>query len=198
MSWKPAPSGWPAFSQRRSETAPSRSRLGRHGAGEPRPPPPVTQFRRRLAVAFQAERPHIGQIALAAAFSHGKDMVGVPQAPAAEAAQTPGIQGGQLPSPAQTPDSPPFRYCIHTARRADAPITLEDSLAQVAGITAQFPFLHAPIRTERAASGWNFERTPAAQIPPALALFERTRVHAPASHGADGTLAGIEAHVVSV
>jgi hypothetical protein len=96
-------------------------------------------------MAFEAERTHIGKIALAASFSNGNHMVGVPElAPHApfffEPAAGSVIEFAFLFSQ---------RFGIEAADRAHAAIACEDLLAEIAWIGAQPPLMH----TSRAAEG---------------------------------------------
>jgi hypothetical protein len=101
-------------------------------------------------MAFQAEGSEVCEIALAAAFDHRNDMIGIPKAFSGSRSGTkapidPGLQAG---GSAQSLQMSPGRQAIDAALTADALVALEHSLADVSGIGAQAPFLDAPVRTE--------------------------------------------------
>ncbi len=98
-------------------------------------------------MALEAKRAHVGQIALAASLGYGDDVVRIPER--FSAAHAPCSHRFCARGAAQLFHAPQFCDAIDSALGADAAIALKDSIAQMAGITAQLPFLDAPIRAER-------------------------------------------------
>ena len=58
----------------------------------------IPQLRGGFSVALQAQRPYVGEIALAAPFGDRGDVVGVPKARAPQALQTPVAQQARSPA----------------------------------------------------------------------------------------------------
>jgi len=123
-----------------------------------------------LLVAPQAERADVRQIAFAAAFRNRKDVIRIPETPAPRmkiqlAAQCPSFAcGDQLKSPIE------FKR-IQTASRANAAISRQHLVAQIAGIRSQTPFVDARIAAKCATSFRHFQPAPSAYasaIGPAL------------------------------
>ena len=118
-----------------------------------------------FAVAEQAQRAKVVEIALAPAFGYGADMVGVPEAAArgdglhAVEAETGGAGGA--------PGS--FERVVGSDRvdvavGADAVVAGEHLVAEIAGIGAEPPLVDAIVGAERAtAFGENFEVAPPAE-----------------------------------
>ena len=77
-------------------------------------------------MALETESAHVGEVALATAFDHGDDMVGIPQA--FSAAEVP--SGGCTAASASAEPAEVDVQCeaIDAAERADAAVTLEDPL----------------------------------------------------------------------
>lgn len=78
-------------------------------------------------MTLQTKRPHVGQIALTAAFRNGSDVIGVPKCLAS--AHTPFGHGFGTGWPSQSLDMPELRYTIETAKYANPAIAFEDALA---------------------------------------------------------------------
>jgi hypothetical protein len=86
------------------------------------------------AMAFEAESAHVGQVALAAAFSHGDDVVGIPESfPAVE---IPASERASARGATQALDVVKLRGAIEPADGADAAVAFEHALAEVAGVSA--------------------------------------------------------------
>ncbi len=110
---------------------------------------------RSRAMALQAKRADVCQIALAAAFHHGNDVIGIPKTfPRVRGAQSPieqGFQPGSAAQALQLPLGMPGNRCRNRRRcRGRAP----DLFAKIARIGAQTPFLHAPVRAETSCGLW--------------------------------------------
>ena len=133
-------------------------------------------------MALEAKSAHVGEVALAAAFGNGDDVVGIPQSFAA--AEIPGGEGTGASGTAEAFDVMKLGGAIETADGAEAAIALEDAFAQVAGVGAELPFLDAPLGAEGEAAGRDFELAPAAETAAVGTFGER---------GAIGTSAGLGA-----
>lgn len=122
-------------------------------------------------MAFQAEGPHVGEVALTAALTDRNDVIGIPQAFTGVRLDTPFPQGNSSTLGWQTPQPAPLLYAIYAADAANPLVTLQDLVAQVTRVAAEFPFVNAIGRTERAApSGWNLKVAPATPVPTILSL----------------------------
>ena len=115
-------------------------------------------------VAPQAERADIRQIAFAAAFGDRKDMVRIPETAAARvkiqlpSQRTSFACGDPLKSPIELKG-------IQAADCADATVSRQHPVAQIAGISSQAPFVNATIIAKRAASFRHFGPAPSAYAP---------------------------------
>src|SRR5262245_656725 len=90
-------------------------------------------------MALEAQRAHVGEVALAAAFGHGHDVIRVPQVfpPPPVLLE---LAAGRIVELALVPAQ---RLRIESALGAHPVVALPDLLAQVAGIRAQLPFMDA-------------------------------------------------------
>jgi hypothetical protein len=115
-------------------------------------------------MTLQAECPHIRQIALAAAFHHRDDVVGVPQvSPAAPLLL-------ELP-PCLVVEFPlvfPERLRVDPTQPAYAAIARAHLRAKIAGVGAPLPFVDARRAAKREAAPGNFAAAPAARNPAPL------------------------------
>ena len=144
-------------------------------------PKTLAQFLGDAAVTFQTERAHVRQIAFAAAFTHRKDVICIPKR--FSAAQLPAFACFETGRTAKAFDAVPFREAIDSAHCADAVIALEHSLAEMSGIAAQPPFLHAELGTERNAAGRNFQIAPTAKASAVRPFRQSFAISAAAGHG---------------
>lgn len=100
------------------------------------------------AVAPQAERAHVRQVALAATLGDGDDVIGIPEALAAW--RNVALAAHRLlHGPALVADAPHQGDGVEAAEGADTAIAGENLVAQVAGIGAQLPLVDAVIAAER-------------------------------------------------
>lgn len=127
------------------------------------------------------------EVAFAPAFDHGNDVIGVPEAFACAGAQTPLEQSFQPRHAAQPPELAFGMEAIDAASGAYAAIAFENFFTKVAGIAAQAPLLHAPLRTEGHAAFGDFEIAPAAKIPAVGASRKTATVHPASLHRSLGT-----------
>ena len=118
-----------------------------------------------FAVAEEAEGTEVVEVALAAAFGDGTDVVGVPEAEAgcdgfhtveAEASSASGASGSL--------EGVIGGNGVDGADGADAAVAGKDLVAEVAGVGAETPLVDAVVAAEGAAAfGQNFEFAPAAE-----------------------------------
>ena len=122
---------------------------------------------RHFAVAGQAKGAEIVEVALAAAFGYGKDVVGVPQgATGANRAQAPKAEQPGAGFAAGALQLAEGKEGVGGAKGADAPVAGQDLVAKVAWVGAETPLMHAELRAEGAAAGGeDLELTPAAERP---------------------------------
>src|ERR1700736_5193495 len=125
-------------------------------------------------MASQAQRAHIGEIALAAALGYGHDMVGVPKVTAAAPVLL------ELPARGVIELAFVFaqRLGIEAALRAHAAIASEDLIAEISRIGAKPPLAHAGVAAKSEAAARNFSAAPPAGAAPSL--------HPTAGHGTRG------------
>jgi hypothetical protein len=128
-------------------------------------PEPLPKLGRYFAMAEETKGAEIVQIALAASFGYGDDVVGIPEAAAGSdgfesiEAQTgcPGSASGSLQRVIG-------RYGIDMAEVAAAMVAREDLVPEVAGIGTETPLVNAIVATEGAAApGEDFEVAPTAE-----------------------------------
>lgn len=116
------------------------------------------------AVTLEAEGAHVGEVAFAAAFGNGDDVIGIPKS--FSAAEIPASKGTSASGASEAFDVMKLSRAIEAADGADAAIPFENALAEMAGIGAQLPFLNAPFGTEGEATGRDFKLAPAAETAP--------------------------------
>jgi hypothetical protein len=134
------------------------------------------------AMALEAESAHVGEIAFAAAFGDGYDVVGIPEGLAAF--EAPGGDGLETGGAFETADVGVFGDAICSTQRADAFIAFEDARAQMAWIRAETPFLDTEVGTEGMAAGGHFEAAPTTKAA-AIGTFGKVLLGGPAAgHGA--------------
>lgn len=126
---------------------------------------PLAERGRGFAVAKQAKCAEVVEIALASAFGHGADVIGVPEAAAAgdglHAVET---KTGGAGSASGALERVPCGDGVDSARGADATVAAEDLLAEIAGVGAQAPLVDAVVAAKRAAAfGEDLEIAPAAE-----------------------------------
>src|SRR5947209_6937182 len=114
-------------------------------------------------MAAKAECSDIGEIAFAAAFGNGHDVIGIPQAAPGHLRETPGPERLQASGATLAADAVPFGFGVDVAKGADAAIALEGLPTEVAGIAAEFPFSDAVFRAEGETALGNFQIAPAAE-----------------------------------
>ena len=118
-----------------------------------------------FAVAEEAEGAEVREIALTSAFGYGADVVGVPEA----AAGGDGLHAVEMKAGGAGWASGSFECVVggdgvDVADGADAAITGEDLVAEIAGVGAKTPLVDAVVAAEgTAAFGEDFEIAPAAE-----------------------------------
>jgi len=136
------------------------------------------------AMTGETESAQVSQIAFAAAFDHGDDVIGVPKAAAVQAAKAPpGKQREAMPATGaaqvRVSDSR-----VDATKRTDAVVALPDLVAQIGGVGTQAPFVDAPLGTKSESPAWNFEAAPAAKRAVIGAALELVAFGEAAGHGA--------------
>ena len=124
----------------------------------------LSQFGSGRAMALEAQGADVFEIAFAAAFHHGNNMIGIPKGISVTGAQSPIEKGFQ---PSRAPKSFQLPFCmqaIDSATGADPAVAFQYFFANIAGVAAQAPFFHAPRRTKRHAAFGNLQTAPTAQI----------------------------------
>jgi hypothetical protein len=106
-----------------------------------------------FAVAEKAEGAEVIEVALAAAFGYGADVVGVPEA----ATGGDGFHAVEMQACRSGGASGSFErvvggYGVDVAGSADAAIASEDLVAEVAGVGAETPLVDAVVAAEGAAA----------------------------------------------
>src|ERR1700733_14055685 len=114
-------------------------------------------------MAAQAERAQVRQVALAAAFDDGDDVVGFPEGAAGEAGQVPEVEQARAGCAARALQDARGDEGVDSTTAADAAIALEHLIAEVAGVRAHAPVVDAAVGAEGAAAFRNFGRAPAAE-----------------------------------
>jgi hypothetical protein len=110
-------------------------------------------------VAAQAERAHVGEIALASAFGDRYDVVGIPNVPTAAPFLLKPFSCGVI----QFALVLAKRLRVDAALRADAPVAGENPLAQIAGVGTQPPFVDTGRATKSETAARNRRAAPPAQ-----------------------------------
>jgi hypothetical protein len=126
-------------------------------------------------MAKQTERTYVGQIAGAAPFDDGNDVVGIPKRPAVQCSQAPVCQQPQSSGSALPPDLIERGHGVHAANRAHAAVTFEGAFPQVAGICPQTPFFNTEIRAEGPPPDRHFKTAPATESAPIVARGKLAR-----------------------
>lgn len=117
------------------------------------------------AMAKEAERSDIVEIALAATFGDGNDVVGLPKAAATgDALHSVEPHTGVASGAASTLERSIGSQRVDLADGAATAIAREDLVAEIAGIGAETPLMHAVVAAEGAAAfGENLKLTPSAE-----------------------------------
>lgn len=123
-------------------------------------------------MALKAERSHVRQIALAAAFRDRDDVIGVPKRFPAALAQVPGFQKLTSRRIVQLAQIAAQGDGVGATLGADAPVAREDLFAEITGIGPQLPFMDAGFRTEGSAAFWHFDAAPSAERATRRSAFE--------------------------
>ena len=97
------------------------------------------------AVALEAERAHVGEIALAAAFRYRDDVVRVPERFPALFRESPFPEKFSPRHVVQAAHFFSKLSGIDSASGADAGVTLENLFAEITGIGAQLPLMNAGV-----------------------------------------------------
>jgi hypothetical protein len=113
-------------------------------------------------MAFQAQRPDIGEIAFAATFRNRRDVVGIPQAGSPQILQAQVAKHAYSSRRPEPLDAMPLCHRVHSAGGADPFVAFKHLVPEVSRIGAQPPFVNAPIGAEGPPPGWNLQAAPSA------------------------------------
>jgi hypothetical protein len=138
------------------------------------------------AMAAQAEGAQVREVALAAAFDDGRDVIGLPEGAAGVTGQVPVVEQALAGWAARALQDALRDQRIDTTTFADAAIAFEHLIAEVAGVGAQPPLVHAVVGAEGAAALGHFGRAPAAEASAGRASGEGAGRGPTSGHGAAG------------
>jgi hypothetical protein len=96
-------------------------------------------------MATKAKRADIIEVALATAFRHGKNVIGIPKTLAHSFAESPMLHKADAAVAARPPQLAMFPDRIQAAVSAHAPVTLQNLFAQVPWLRPQLPLVYAKI-----------------------------------------------------
>ena len=137
-------------------------------------------------MAAQAQGPKILEVALPAAFGHGKNVIGIPKSFTSQPFQAP---VREQPEPMRSPGASQAGVGgagVYLADCADAVVSEKYLLAEIARVRAEAPFADAPVRAEGEPAFRHFEGAPAAQRTSIRPLGQAGAIHETAGHGARG------------
>src|SRR5271170_5068251 len=118
--------------------------------------PALSQFGGGRAMALEAQRTDVLEIAFTAAFHYGDNMIGIPKGASVPGAQSP-IQSSFQPSRAPKAFQLPFcMQAIDSATGAHAAVAFQYFFANIPWVATNAPFFHAPRRAKRHAPFGNF------------------------------------------
>ena len=137
-------------------------------------------------MAAQAERAQVREVALAAAFDDGRDVIGLPEGAAGVAGQVPVVEQALARRAARALQDALRDQRVDTATFADAAIAFEHLVAEVAGVGAQTPLVHTIVGAEGAAALGHFRGAPAAEASAGCAAGEGAGSGPTSGHGAAG------------
>ena len=124
----------------------------------------------------QTKSPHVGEIALAAAFHDGDDVVGVPQIAAPAPVLLELLSGCVIELAFIFAQG----FGVGAADRADAAVAQEDLLAKIAWVGAELPLVHTGVVAEGETPARHIFAAPAALA--ALSLDPSARFAAERAH----------------
>lgn len=147
----------------------------------------LAKLSRGSTVTAEAEGADILEIALATAFNHGNDVIGVPEAAAAACADSPVLQQLLTTGTAGAAKLLKGSDGIDGADRAATVVAQEDLLAQIRRLGAQLPLVDAVRRAEGEAAARHLKGTPAAEAATIGATGDRSAIDPSAAHRAHRT-----------
>ena len=139
-----------------------------------------------FAVTEEAEGAEVVEVALAATFGYGTDVIGIPETAAGgDGLHAVEAQAGGAGGTSRALEGVVGGNGVDGADAADAAVAGEDLLAKVAGVGAETPLMDAVVAAEGAAAfGEDFEFAPAAERQAIGAERESLTRGAPAGEGA--------------
>ncbi len=117
-------------------------------------------MRSGVAMAAQAKRSNIREIALTSAFNNRNNVIRIPEALARTATQSPTRQERRTICAARIAEPACFCDGVHSTAGANAAIAMKHLFAKICRLGAKLPLVHAKLRAEGVASAWDFKRTP--------------------------------------
>jgi hypothetical protein len=135
-------------------------------------------------MALQAQSPNIGQIALAATLCYRSNVVGIPKARSPQILEAPVAKHAHPSRRPEPLDATPLGNRIQSTGGADSFVALENLAPEVSRISAQTPFVNAPIRAEGPSPDGNLQVAPAAQDSATSSERQACSLRAPATHRA--------------
>ena len=133
-------------------------------------------------MTLQTQGADVLEVALASAFHHRNDMIGVPESFPRARTQAPVEKGLQAAGTAQAFQLLLCVQAIDATKSANSTISFQYFVAQVPRIGAQAPFFHAPFRTKGVAAFRHLQIAPAAKIAAIRAFLEGAAVSPATSH----------------
>ena len=135
-------------------------------------------------MAAETKGAKVVEVTLSASFDHGQDVIGVPEAFACTATQSPVAQQLVASGASGAAELARGGKGVDAASGAYAAITQEDLIAQICGLGAQLPFVNTEVGAEGKAARWHLERAPAAEAAPVRSARDRFAVDPTALHDA--------------
>ena len=108
-------------------------------------------------MATQTEGADVVEVAFSAAFADGQDVVGVPEAPAMQAADSPVLEQVAAIGSSGAAERAEGGHGVDSAPATDAAVAQEDLIAQIGRLRAQLPLVHAICGAECKAAARDFE-----------------------------------------
>lgn len=137
-------------------------------------------------MAAEAESADVLQVAFAATLADRKDVVGVPEAFTVQAAHAPVLQQRVTARAARPAKLAQGGQRVDATSGAEAAVPREDLIAEVGGLRAQLPLMHAVVGAEGESASRHLERAPAAQATAVRTARDGAAIHPASGHNADG------------
>ena len=176
---------------KRTITARRRYALGKQHGSNLGAANALTQCGGHSAMAAQAERAQVGQVALAAALHHRDDVVGVPEALTQLGLQAPVCHPLHASAPSGAAQAAQLEVCVHATGAAHAMVSREHLFSEVPRLGPQAPLVHTIRRAKGEAPRRHLQAAPAAQATAVWAAGHAAPRYPSALHGARGAHAAV-------